>query len=408
MFKILYVCRLFNGLEKSVLEEKWKPTGVPTIYRMIDKLNASETNLKLILTAKDGFSEVNINQNKEIQFDGFSNTVTVLKNHALIHKKTWRKIWRETIHLLQIYKHTIIHRPDIIYFDHGNIWAAGIFSRFSNLPVILRVMGVYPSMREAVLTQKPNFFQIILRWCYRAPYALVICTQDGSGVEKWSEQALRINVPVSILLNGIPEQKVSKKILIKKKKINITFLGKLETAKGAYKFVEAMLKVVEHSPENFQITIVGTGSLESKIKKEISSSKFNSCFRIIKRIENKSVINLLLDTDIYVSLNKYGNLSNANLEAISAGCCIIIPKSHHDKGVDVATDKLLNNSTVFRLENSEDSEELAKIVLELSSNDERRLEMSRKTLECSKLLLNWNERIENEFVKLKQICLHSK
>ena len=31
--KILYACRLFSGLETSVISKKWKPTGVPTIFK---------------------------------------------------------------------------------------------------------------------------------------------------------------------------------------------------------------------------------------------------------------------------------------------------------------------------------------------------------------------------------------
>ena len=216
MFKILYVCRLFNGLEQSVMEEKWRPTGVPTIYQMIDRLNTSEANLKLILTAKDGFSEFAPQQNKNIYFDGFSNSVTVLKNHVGKRNRTITKVWRETIHFIHIFKHFLLYRPDILYFDHGNIWAAGIFARSTRLPVILRAMGVYPSMREAVTTQTPSLFQRVLRWNYRAPYAMVICTQDGSGVEKWAAQALSKTVPVSILLNGIPRPQSIERLLQKK------------------------------------------------------------------------------------------------------------------------------------------------------------------------------------------------
>ncbi len=40
--KILYVCRLFNGLETSVKSRKWNPTGVPTIYKIIETLDSSD------------------------------------------------------------------------------------------------------------------------------------------------------------------------------------------------------------------------------------------------------------------------------------------------------------------------------------------------------------------------------
>ena len=64
VFRVLYVCRLFNGLEQSIIDEEWSPTGVPTIFRMIDKMNSSKVELKLVLTVKDGFSILNLNRIK--------------------------------------------------------------------------------------------------------------------------------------------------------------------------------------------------------------------------------------------------------------------------------------------------------------------------------------------------------
>ena len=59
--KILYVCRLFNGLEQSVIEGKWSPTGVPTIFRMIEKLKSGQTVFMWDKFTKD----FNIPQRKE-------------------------------------------------------------------------------------------------------------------------------------------------------------------------------------------------------------------------------------------------------------------------------------------------------------------------------------------------------
>ena len=169
-----------------------------------------------------------------------------------------------------------------------------------------------------------------------------------------------------------------------------------------------MLKVAEHSPNNFQFSLVGTGSLEKEIKKKIEESKYKNCFNLISRLENKLVFKLLHETDIYVSLNKYGNLSNANLEAISAGCCIILPCSQQDHGIDLATDQLLNSETVWRLNDPEDAQELANVVLELASSEKRRLKMSNRTLKLSENLPSWHDRTEYEFNKLKQIVNNSR
>ena len=60
MLKVLYVCRLFSGLEESISKKKWCPTGVPTIYRIIDKLKKDNKYFKLVLTSKGGFTKLNL------------------------------------------------------------------------------------------------------------------------------------------------------------------------------------------------------------------------------------------------------------------------------------------------------------------------------------------------------------
>ena len=48
--KIFYLCRIFNGLVSSIKSEKWQPTGVPTIYKMIEKLDKSDCEVKFFFS----------------------------------------------------------------------------------------------------------------------------------------------------------------------------------------------------------------------------------------------------------------------------------------------------------------------------------------------------------------------
>ena len=50
--KVLYVARLFSGLEVSLSSRDWNPTGVPTIYKVINEID-KEFNTRFIFTAKD-------------------------------------------------------------------------------------------------------------------------------------------------------------------------------------------------------------------------------------------------------------------------------------------------------------------------------------------------------------------
>ena len=47
--RILYVVRLFSGLEDGLIERAWRPRGVPTIYRMVEALDRSAHDVRFVL-----------------------------------------------------------------------------------------------------------------------------------------------------------------------------------------------------------------------------------------------------------------------------------------------------------------------------------------------------------------------
>ena len=123
-------------------------------------------------------------------------------------------------------------------------------------------------------------------------------------------------------------------------------------------------------------------------------------------LENKLVF--AATRDRYLCLfEQDGNLSNANLEAISAGCCIIYLA--HNKIMElIGHGPAFKFETVWRLNDPEDAQELANVVLELASSEKRRLKMSNRTLKLSENLPSWHDRTEYEFNKLKQIVNNSR
>ena len=49
---ILFITRLYSGFEESLHQKVWKPEGVPTIYKLFNKLSLNH-KLSIIFTAKD-------------------------------------------------------------------------------------------------------------------------------------------------------------------------------------------------------------------------------------------------------------------------------------------------------------------------------------------------------------------
>lgn len=392
-----------------MLSEHWAPTGVPTIYKVIDSLDAEAESLKIILAKKSGaYSSWSCASDRKLAVSGLRSKVDVLAGEEYFPAflGQLRSKLSEARHLFWIFYAYWTFRPDIVYIDHANIWAAGVFARLVRQPIILRLMGIYPAMRASLNTFRPA--HLLLRWCYRAPYSAVICTQDGSGIEPWLAKALSSKVPCHKLLNGadlVPVKSDSDRFRgLPLGRCIVTFLGKIEAAKGAPEFVEAILAARAKAPNRFHALIVGTGSRLSDIRRQVEESKACDDFTFIERLTHSEVFAALARTDIYVSLNRLGNLSNANLEAMRAGCCMVIPASQPDTCIDVVTDEIVPEGSVWRIPSVDDVAALTGALIELSAQPAKRKSMGKAIKDAAdKFLLTWEDRVSAETKLIRSI-----
>jgi len=410
--KILYAVRLFSGLEKSVLDGAWKPTGVPTIFKMIEALEKSGHDLRLVLSAKDGFSRWSEVRDRHLTLDGLRTPVTVLAGKAAIPRLfgRLRQPLRDLRHALRITMMALRERPDIIYVDHASVWAGGILGRLMPGRVVFRVMGVYPVMRDVL--DRPGLSARIMRWCYRAPYGLAICSQDGSGIEGWLERALDPSVPRVGVINGcdVPAAVSGDGLdprlaALPKDRTIVLSVGKLEWEKGAGEFVDGVLKALQRMPKALHALIVGTGSLEAEARSRVEAAGASEHVTFIDRMPHAQVFAARARADIYVSLNRYGNLSNANLEAMRMGQCMVFPGAQPDSGIDVATDMLVPPDAVRRIPTADDTDALADALLELHADPETRARMGRSIAAAAERFIGgWDTRIAWELALLERLA----
>ncbi len=232
--KILYICRIFSGLETSIKSGTWKPTGVPTIYKVLEYLDKSDHTLYLILTDFGvGYQHKTILKDKKsffINLKGFSSTISVITDSILYKNVTIKKIFKFFnffIKNTKIIYFFLKNKPDLIYVDRSNIFTAALLVRIFKAKVILRIMGIYPSMWEIV--KKKSLRNLFLRWCYKSKFKLAICTNDGTAGQMWMERILHKSVKRKNLLNGVDNKKFIKKR--KKKKNRYFFYWKIRTYK---------------------------------------------------------------------------------------------------------------------------------------------------------------------------------
>lgn len=406
--KVLYIARLFSGLETSMVAGRWQPTGVPTIYKMIEALDAN-ADLELVLAKKAGFSVWKERGDRDLSLAGLKAPVTVLAGADAL--PSWlgrlRQPLSELRQLLRIL--AIVRRTpaDVLYIDHGNVWAAGILARICRTPVLFRVMGVYPAMREAL--SGPRMAHAILRWCYRAPYAAVVCTQDGSGIEPWLATALDRRVPCHAMVNGAdraePRALPASLAGLPADRTVAMFLGKMETAKGCDQFLDAFLRARAARPGGFHALMVGAGRRLADLRARVAAERADADVTFIERMPHADVMAALQRADIYVSLNRLGNLSNANLEAMRLGACMVFPASQPEVAVDVITDRLIPADAVRRIPSADDVEALARALLELGAAPELRARMREAVRTAADgFLTSWNDRIGRELDVVRELA----
>lgn len=391
--KVLYVGRLFSGLESSLMAGAWRPTGVPTIHRVIERLDRS-ADLRLILADKDAAKIWKEKSDRAVRLEGLRAPVLVLAGSAN-PEGHMSGIGRELRHAWRILVEAIRWRPDVIYIDHANAMAAGLLARLRIAPVVFRVMGVYPVMRQALSGRSLTLRA--LQWAYRAPFALVICSEDGSGGSSWLARALRRGVRAELKLNGVDLPPTTEPGGPRDGRTNILFVGKLENEKGCDPFIMAFLRALERASGELHAIVVGTGARAEAMKALVAQRNAGSSVTFLERVQHAEILDIQRQADIYVSLNRLGNFSNANLEAIRMGACMIMPAYLPEVGAEDPTGRLLPPDAYARIAEPDAVEELAEKLLELHRDPALRKKMSeRMKAVAERLLPTWQERVDWE------------
>jgi len=295
-----------------------------------------------------------------------------------------------------------------VYFDRANLYAAALTALQTKIPVVWRVMGVPPAMHET-LSQK-GLVARITRLAYRAPFTRVICSKDGSGGEQWMQRALAKTTPQSILLNGADRSKapfLPEKIrpLFQDGKTKVLFVSRLVEHKGCLNFIRSACHVLSLLPNGFSFFIAGGGAYEKAMRKVANASGSACNIHFLGSLLHEDVLSLHQECDIYVSLNEMSNLTNANLEAMRSGLCIIMPSSPGFRNIDEDTDELVPQEAALRLPKTGQVEALCNYLIYLHNNPtERRARAKTMQMRADIFIPTWEERIQKEISVLEAIA----
>lgn len=401
--------RLYTGLESSLTSGVWQPEGVPTVYNFLNRAS-DQYDIDLVLTCKDSGQTYTSNwhepADKQTLIKGLDANVTVLAGTnyfpSFIPRK-WKMIFRDIRHLYQIIRIKLQKKPHLIYCDGANVTFAFCLTKlFPKTPIVLRLLGICSFLRSLPTTKRP--IHLIYKAAFRAKFKMVIGTQDGTGTEFFLDKILEPAVTRKVLLNGTDSGSLRPKVLAllpskwskKEKHLPIVlFVGRLEEDKGIRIFIRAISESLTQNEKKFRALVIGNGSLLDEMQKLVKQAGISDHVHFTGSVPHKMISQYQLISDIYVSTNKDGNLTNANLEAIASDACMIIPAPQFDKLIDVKTFEYLSKCVLFfECENSKDLKE--KILNLVDNPNQRKILSERLAYRKLSFMRSWDSRVSEE------------
>ena len=361
--RVMVVARLFTGLADGLAEGVWQPRGAPAAYRLLEALAADKgTELLTVFASKDEHDR-RFSRGRTYDMPPLGRVVILpwAPRRWLARLRLDGKL-REASHLLRCLWLWLRFRPHVTYFTNASFPVAAVFARLRLSRVILRLLGLHPHQCQVAEAGRG-----LQHWFYQSPFDHVICSLDGSGSDYYLPRLIAPEVPRSVLLNGVdpqlPDQQAVARIAAEYGKTGrpvVLFVGRLEWNKGCREFVEGVLEVISRRPGSLRAVLVGDGSLRHELASRITEAGAGDAVRLVGSVPHGEVAAWLGRADIYASLNHLGNLSNANLEAIAAGKCMIILDGDARTHTDMETTRLIPDDAALRIGRDSMEENLAR------------------------------------------------
>lgn len=191
------------------------------------------------------------------------------------------------------------------------------------------------------------------------------------------------------------------KILKKEKTFQILAVGYLIERKGFEYLIKAMKNILKEH-DTVQLTIVGSGPLEKKLKELIKELKLQDNVKIMKNVSDNELLHLYNSSDLFVLpsiVDSQGNTEGLGvvlLEAMACGLPVI--------GSDIGgiPDIIQNNETGL-LVPEKDISGLSRAVLNLIENENLRKKFAINGYDRVKAKFSW-EKIAENYIKIYENC----
>jgi glycosyltransferase involved in cell wall biosynthesis len=406
--RVLLLSRMFAGLKAGLAQGQWQPAGVPAIYRLIEEL-AADRGVELLSVFSVKEPDTRFAKYDRRQIPPIGDTVILPYATPFGSMRRGNVAHNEFMQTARMLTLAAKFKPDVVYANYTNILPASLLARLG-YRVVLRLMGVQSHHRDIAAGKLPFF-----RWQLRAPFAHVVCTEDGSDPSALLPELVRPDIPWTVRLNGcdakpLPADQVQAfrhEAGLGARPV-VLFLGRLEPYKGALEFIEAVVATLKKMPDGADVVLVGDGPLRAEMEARVAAAGLSARIAFTGSQPHARVNQYLNAADIYVSTNMYGNLSNANLEALAAGDCLVLPTSDPALPLDTVTDRLIPAEVAARYERASMPDSLADTLVQLLRNpDEIARRRERTAILARQIVRPWSEVVESDIALLKSVAAHA-
>ena len=407
--RVLAAVRLFTGLQRSLTERRWAPSGAPAIYRLLERL-AKEPGVDadIVFLVRDPETAAAFPRGARFEMPPLGQ-IRILPYRRLGGPRL-STVATEVAQAAQLTALALRRRTQVAYFTNAAFPAAALFARLGLAGVVLRIMGLFPHHRA--LVEGRGRLAGLQRWLYRAPFDHVICTEEGSGAQSLLPKLLAAETPLSVLLNGVEASKTDREEIdalradwSAAQRPIVLFLGRLVSYKGCDAFVEAALTLLARDPGCAQFHLIGDGERRAALAARVKEAGRASAIHLHGPLPHAQVNRWLAASDVYVSGNLHGNLSNANLEALANGCCLVLPESDPASGRDLATDAMIPPDVAPRYRPDPAGESLAEVLQGLLDDGPRRAACGRAAARIAgESLGDWETRIAREIDIIRRVA----
>lgn len=176
------------------------------------------------------------------------------------------------------------------------------------------VPGVHARLRHEYRILGPAFKAI-----WRRAAALVACSE---GLKK---RALRFmpSAAIEVIPNGVDVERFHPAPRRKRPEgLRLITVGRLSVTKRVELLIDAM-EILHRDGSKAELTIVGGGALEGRLRRYASQKDLRGAVRITGRAEADEMPRLYWESDVFVSATEQEGMSNAMLEAMASGLPIV-------------------------------------------------------------------------------------